>query len=101
LVYVIVDRDDGILGNLRNVGNWIVGGGAAFFVFDAFAGGFDVFLSLSGTLFPMFAVASGTLSSEIAFLDTPLVHQGLIVVALAYLLNLGIQLVQRVRQETD
>lgn len=92
------DDDDGVASRVKNA---VLGGGALVFVLDAFAGGFDIFLTASTTLFPMLAVMSGTLADHIAVFDHPWVHQALIVVALAYLLNLSLRLVSNIRAETD
>lgn len=90
------DDEDSGFGRIRHL---VFGGGAILIVGDVVLSAGDLFLSLSGMLFPMFAIASGTLAEHMAVFDQPWIHQALIVVALAYLLNLTIQASKRVRKE--
>lgn len=90
------DDEDAGLGRIRH---FVFGGGAVLVLGEVVLQSFDLFLSLSGTLFPMLAIMSGTLAEHMAVFDQPWIHQALIVVALAYLLNLAIQGVKRARKE--
>ena len=83
----------------RQVGRFVVGVGAAVFIIAG--SGIEVFLSVSDLLFPIMAVSVGTLSDYFPWLNDPIFHQVLIVVALAYILNLVLQLIEEIRSETN
>lgn len=78
----------------NNDGSWsarvrglIFGGGALLLIADWGAAGFDLLLSSSTMLFPVFSVMTRYLSEEFAALDHRVVYWLFITFALAYVAN--------------